>query len=179
MGNTIFALSQILAALAFLCGLYGYQQKEHNKVLISFSICSFLTAAHFALLESWTAAAVVTISGFRHLTALYTKKRLALYFFYLILALSTAWTYQEPVNLLAGFSAALGTTASFSKNTARARLIWMCSSASYVTHNYLVNSPVALIMEGFFLIVNFTAYRRHFWRKEALTTARSGASLTL
>jgi len=159
-----FLLSQILGVFAFLTGLAGYQCKEHRNILICFAICSFLTAAHFILLSATTAAAVVGISGFRHLTAIFTKTRTACISFLLILAVSTVFTYEAPINLLATLSAALGTVASFSKKPAHARIIWMISSSTYIAHNFIINSPVATMMESVFLISNIYMYQKLFGR---------------
>jgi hypothetical protein len=161
-GNTLYVLSQCIAALAFIAGLAGFQSREHKNVLIFFAICSFLSASHFALLFAWTASLVVFISGIRHIVAIYFRNYLALVLFLGVVVISTILTYQEPVNLLAAFSAGMGTIGSFSKNTGRARLIWMVSSVSYIIHNYLVHSPVATGMEIFFLFSNILAYRRYF-----------------
>lgn len=169
MGNIAvtspFFISQCLAALAFVAGLVGFQCKHLKQVLICFSICSFLVSIHFALLGAWTAMVVVGLSGIRHFTAIFYRKKRALFFFLTLLVISTILTYKEPVNLLAAFASFVGTFGSFAKSTARARLLWTNATIANICHNYIIHSPVATMMEIFFLISNIIAYRRHERRK--------------
>ena len=91
---------------------------------------------------------------------------------YCFLALSTLLivvSYTSPVNLLPYLAAVVGTIGSFQRNVILVRALMAVGATSWVVHNLLVGSPVAVLMELAFLSSNLVGYIRS--RRQSLPAA--------
>ena len=62
---TLFALSQALIVVAMVFDVMTFQFRERRHVVYSMVAAQVLIAAHFGLLDQWTAVLVITIAAIR------------------------------------------------------------------------------------------------------------------
>ena len=67
---TLFALSQALIVVAMVFDVMTFQFRERRHVVYSMVAAQVLIAAHFGLLDQWTAVLVITIAAIRNLVSL-------------------------------------------------------------------------------------------------------------
>ena len=155
-----FLLSQLLSALAFCGGIAAFQHHERSDMLKFWFVSALLNASHFAVLGQFEAALFVGLTAIRFLVAAISPRQRWMYLF---LALSTALimsSYNSPLNLLPYLAAVVGTIGSFRHNVNLVRLLMAIGATSWVIHNVLVGSPMAVLMELAFLSSNLIGYLR-------------------
>ncbi len=69
-------------------------------------------------------------------------------------------TYRAPANLVAFIASVLMSFASFQETDRTLRLWMMAGTTTWLTHNLLIGSPAAVMLELFFLGSNLLG----FWR---------------
>jgi len=155
-----FLISQVFAAIAFLCGTYSYQLNDRKNVLLCWSACGLLNSLHFALLGQLTPCVITAITGSRFLLARRTSS-VGIFFFFIFASLAAGYlTYQRPINLIPVGTSLIGTTAVFFGSNTVLRLALGACSTLWLYHNYVIGSPVATAMEGVFLFSNLVGYLR-------------------
>lgn len=155
-----FALSQLLAALAFAGGIIAFQQRERAGMLKFWFVSALLNASHFAVLGQYEAALFVGLTAVRFLVAALSPRQRWMYCFLALSTLLIVLSYNNPLNLLPYLAAIVGTVGSFQKNVVVVRLLMAVGATAWVIHNLLVGSPVAVLMELAFLSSNLVGYVR-------------------
>ena len=159
---TPFLISQILAAVAFICGVVSFQYKNRRAILFWMCGSATMSACHFFVLDRPAPAVLYLIMGTRSIVAAFTVNRKWMYFFFGLIIFGFYLSYKNPLGFLALFLTLLATYGTFQKTDKKVRLIYMICAASWVVHNFLVGSPVATVMEATFLTSNLVAYRRFY-----------------
>ena len=160
-----FLISQILAALAFVFGVVSFQFKTRQAVLRCIFFCAVFNACHFLVLERHGVATLIFITSLRVLVAAFWPSRRWMLVFIVLAFVSFAFTYEDAVSLLGLAATLLGTVGIFKENDREIRLYMMSVSAFWIIHNFLVGSPVAVLMEASFLLSNFLAWKRYYATK--------------
>ncbi|MGP9801041.1 YgjV family protein [Rheinheimera sp. NSM] len=155
-----FALSQLLAALAFAGGIIAFQQRERAGMLKFWFVSALLNASHFAVLGQYEAALFVGLTAVRFLVAALSPRQRWMYCFLALSTLLIVLSYNNPLNLLPYLAAIVGTVGSFQKNVVVVRLLMAVGATAWIIHNLLVGSPVAVLMELAFLGSNLVGYVR-------------------
>ncbi|MDP2713275.1 YgjV family protein [Rheinheimera sp.] len=155
-----FALSQLLAALAFAGGIIAFQQRERAGMLKFWFVSALLNASHFAVLGQYEAALFVGLTAVRFLVAALSPRQRWMYCFLALSTLLIVLSYNNPLNLLPYLAAIVGTVGSFQKNVIVVRLLMAVGATAWIIHNLLVGSPVAVLMELAFLSSNLVGYLR-------------------
>ena len=159
---TVFLLSQILAGIAFVCGLASFQFKSRRSVLLCLTLLTTFNASHFFLLGSIGPASLTMLTGIRYVTAVFTRNRKVMVLF-LLLSVGVFWmTFQNPLSFLALTGVVLGTYGSFQPSDRTLRLFLMLGNACWLVHNILAGTPVATVMEASFLASNIAGYWRFY-----------------
>lgn len=167
-----FLISQVFAALAFLCGTYSYQLSDRKKVLLCWSLCALLNSLHFVILGALTPCVITLITGSRFFLAQRTNS-VGIFLFFIFASLSAGYlTYEKPINLIPIGTSLIGTTAVFYGSNAMLRLGLGICSTMWLYHNIVVGSPMASLMEGVFLLSNLIGYIR--LRKRWLRISNAG-----
>ena len=155
-----FALSQCLAAMAFISGIVAFQRYDRASMLKFRFVSALLNASHFAVLGQYEAACFVSLTAVRFLVAAVNPRQRWMYCFLALSTLLIVYSYTSPVNLLPYLAAVVGTIGSFQKNVSLVRLLMAIGATSWIIHNLLVGSPVAVLMELAFLSSNLVGYIR-------------------
>lgn len=163
-----FWISQVLVGVAFIFDTVSFQLKERRRILVCLIISSILIGAHFFVLGKTTAGVLVFISTARFLTSYFTTNRRFMFLFMALVPVVLVFTYQSPVSLLASLASLFITWGSFHPTDKRLRQSMMVGTTLWLTHNILVKSPVAAMVELFFLISNLVGYYRFYIRAVGL-----------
>ncbi len=155
-----FFVSQVLAGLAFITGMAAFQFSSRAYILRMFCVSAFVYSTHFMVLGEPQAALFVFISSVRFLIASVSTHRHWLWLFLLVIALNLLMTYESPINFLSFAATSLGTYGSFNASIVVLRVCMGLATAIWVLHNFLVWSPVAIMMEVLFLISNAVGWWR-------------------
>ncbi|MBV2129150.1 YgjV family protein [Arsukibacterium indicum] len=170
--SVLFLGSQLLAAIAFGCGIFAFWQQQRSSMLRFWFISAVLNASHFGLLGQYEAALFVGLTAIRFLVAAIQPRQ---HWMLLFMAGATAillTSYSSPLNLLPYAAAMLGTYGSFQTRLGRVRLCMAIGASCWIIHNMLVGSPVAVLMELAFLLSNLVG----FLRARRLAAALAGSS---
>ena len=157
-----FLLSQILAAIAFACGLISFQCEQRRSILLWMCGSAFVNACHFFILGRPGPGTLYIIMAARIATAVFSTDRRLMYVFLILILVGFSASYQRPLDILAMGGASLATYGNFQASVRRVRLIYMACAAVWIIHNALAGSPVAVVMEVSFLASNMIGYRRYY-----------------
>ena len=158
---TAFALSQILVGIGFVFGASSYQFKSRRAMLLLMACSASFSATHFFLLERPGPACMMLIVSARYVTAIFIQNRKCMYLFLLVSTVVFLITFTNTISLLSLLAAVLGTIGSFQSKNRLVRLWLIACTSTWLTHNILAGSPVAVIMEATFLVSGIIGYRRH------------------
>lgn len=156
-----FYLSQLLAAIAFLLGIFCFQLSNRSTVLRVLAVSTLCNALHFFVLGRPGPAVLEGIACVRQfLASWWPLKRIALFFISLAIV-CFFFQYKHPVSLLGLVGASFGTIASFTADVQKMRIIFLLASAIWALHNALIASPVAMGMEVFFALSSAVSWVRY------------------
>jgi len=161
---SVFVISQLLVGVALIFDILSFQFKNRKNIVLSIAAACFFMAVHFLLLEQWTATVLMMVSAIRYAVSGYTTERKWMYFFCVVAALGTAWTYTGIVSLLSFGATFVLTVAAFSKTDKQLREITFVGVSLWIIHNIVVWSPSAIALESFFLMSNVVGYYRFYIR---------------
>ena len=158
---TPFIISQILAFITLIIGMASFQFKDRQNILRGWFFAAMFAAVHFYYLGNIEAAVLVAIIGVRFLVSSITFDKRLMYFFMGISIAAYAYTYTQPVSLLALTAAMIGTWGTFQRSQTTVRLTMMSTELLWVLHNFIIWSPVAVGMEVLFFASNMLGFIRH------------------
>ncbi|CAK2649337.1 YgjV family protein [Vibrio crassostreae] len=161
---TPFFLSQILVAIAIGFDLMSFQFKDRQKIVTCLFFAGTLISSHFILLGQWTAASLMVIATIRYLVSVFSTSSKLKYLFCTASVLSTALTYSGLVSVIGCFASIFQTVAAFNKDDRRLREFMIVGTALWLTHNYLIGSPTAVVMEILFISSNLIGYYRYYFK---------------
>ncbi|KHT63925.1 membrane protein [Photobacterium gaetbulicola] len=157
-----FLLSQLLIGVAVCFDLVSFQFKDKKNIIKCFICAVILIGIHFALLEQWTGAGLMALGAFRYLISLYTtSKKMALLFCISTLVI-TFFTYAGIASILSCSAALIQNVAAFSNNDKRLRQLMIVGTSLWLTHNIVIASPTAVLLEALFLSSNLIGYYRYY-----------------
>jgi len=157
-----FLLSQILAAIAFACGVISFQCKRRRSILLWLCGSTVVNACHFFVLDRPAPGALLLILAARSLTAAFRVNRRLMYLFMGLVLVGFFFSYKNPLSFLALCATLLATYGGFQRTDKRVRVILMMCAAIWVVHNALAKTPVAALMEATFLTSNLVGYWRFY-----------------
>lgn len=164
---TPFFLSQVLVAIAIVFDLMSFQFKDRQKIVTCLFFAGTLISSHFVLLEQWTAASLMIIATIRYLVSVFSTSSKLKYLFCTASVISAIVTYAGLVSIISCFASIFQTVAAFNKDDRRLREFMIVGTALWLTHNYLIGSPTAVIMEILFISSNVIGYYRYYLRRAA------------
>ena len=139
----------------------SFQFKDRQNILRGWFFAAMFAAVHFYYLGNIEAAVLVAIIGVRFLVSSITFDKRLMYFFMGISIAAYAYTYTQPVSLLALTAAMIGTWGTFQRSQTTVRLTMMSTELLWVVHNFIIWSPVAVGMEVLFFASNMIGFIRH------------------
>ncbi len=158
---TPFILSQILAGLTLITGMTAFQFKERRHILLGWCVAASLAAAHFFILGRREAGMLITVTALRFLVSSFTTDARLMYLFLALSVAGFTLTYSSPVSFLALTATLIGTYGSFHGTEKAVRYTMMVTEVLWATHNLIIWSPVAVIMEVLFFSSNLIGLLRH------------------
>ena len=163
---SLFVISQILVGIAICFDLLSFQLKKRTHIVLCLSVSGFFIATHFLLLEKWTAAILMVIAVARYVVSYYSTSKILLALFVTCSIVGTVFTFQGVLSILSCLGSIFQTLGAFSNNDKKLRLLMIVGTSFWLCHNYLADSPVAVLMEILFLSSNFIGYYRFYFRKQ-------------
>jgi len=161
---TPFLLSQILIGFAICFDMFSFQFKDRNKIVFCLFCSAILISSHFILLEQYTAAGLTAIAAVRFIISIYSTSKKFMFVFLATSFIVTFITYSGVLSILSYLGASVNTVASFCKEDKHLRIIMIVGTLFWILHNYLANTPAAMLMELLFLSSNLVGYYRHYIR---------------
>ncbi|MGV2986583.1 YgjV family protein [Vibrio sp. E150_011] len=167
---SFFIASQILVGIAALCDVISFQFKSRHKLLLTLFISALFIAAHFALLEEWTAACLLIVGACRYLAGIFTSDPRMKWLFYSATLLGTAVTFSGLTSILSCIGSLFHTKASFSHNDKIMRWLMVIGTVVWGIHDVIVGSPVAVLLDVLFILSSVVGYYRIHIKKPVLAT---------
>lgn len=155
-----FLLSQVLAAVAFAAGSVSFQCKKRRNVMFWLCASALSNASHFFALGRVGAGTLYVVMGIRVFAAAFTTYRPLMYVFFGLILAGYSLSYERPLDILALFAAMLATYGNFQASDRKVRLYYMACAVTWMIHNFISGSPVAVLMEITFLVSNLIGYLR-------------------
>lgn len=164
-----FLLSQILIGIAFVFDLSSFQFKNRKYILICFTVAASLISAHFFLLGENTAGSVVALSAIRFIVSIFTTDKRLMWLFLGLILTAGIVTFDGIEDILSVSAMLLSTFSVFSAQDKGLRLFMMMGTVLMITHNILIFTPAAILLEVFFLASNLFAYYRFYLKPQTHT----------
>ncbi len=157
---TPFFLSQILAGLSFGLDLLAFQFIRRQCSLLTLACSTSLMAFHFWLLGENSACGLMALAASRYLLAIVTTSQRVKGGFLCASVLCSGLTWQHPTDIFPLAGSLLMTIAAFQPTAAGLRLITLGGSLCWLINNVLAGSPMAIVMEGTFMLSTLVSYWR-------------------
>ncbi len=161
-----FFASQILAGIAIIADICSFQFKERKKIIVFFMIAASCIALHYFLLERYVASGIISIGIIRFFVAYHSTWKYWKYIFIGLFSAVTILFYKDYYDILILFAMSLSTIASFRKDDHSLRLFMIWGTLTTIAYNFLIFSPVWVLLEAIFLGSNLVGYYRHYIRKK-------------
>jgi hypothetical protein len=159
---SLFTLSQLLIVLAVFFDLASFQFKERKQIVGCLCFAGTLICCHFIMLEQWTAAGLMGIATIRYFVSMFTSSKRVMLVFILSSVVVFISTYVGFISVICFMGSAFQTVASFSKNDKVLRQLMIIGTSFWLLHNFLADSPAAVVMEALFIISNIVGYYRFY-----------------
>lgn len=160
-----FFASQILASFAIIADVFSFQFKERKKIIIFFMIAATCIGLHYLLLERYAAASIIAIWIVRFFVSYHRTDTYLIYVFTVIFAWVTYLFYKDIYDIIIFIWITFVTLWVFQKNDKHLRQFMMCGTSCVIVYNFLIFSPVWVLLESIFLWSNLIGYYRHYIKK--------------
>ena len=155
-----FFASQVLAWIAIIADIFSFQFKERKKIIVFFMIAATCIAAHYFLLERYAATAVVTLGIIRFFVAYHSTWVYWKYIFIALFAVMTYVFFKDWYDIFIFLAMSITTIGVFQKDDRPLRLLMMGGTSTTIIYNFLVFSPIGILLESIFLVSNIIGYNR-------------------
>ncbi|MBH0026421.1 YgjV family protein [Pseudoalteromonas sp. SWN29] len=162
----MFLFAQCLVAIATLLDLASFQFKSRSLILMCLFSSVLLTSVHFFILGHASAGSLMLIAAIRYLYCVFARKTWVMLAFMLLSCLAVYFTWYSWLSGLALAATLIQTFASFQKNDLYLRLIMVVGTSLWISHNILVGSPIAVLMESLFMASNLVGLYRFYTPKK-------------
>ncbi len=167
LGLDIFWWSQIFAGFTIIFDLISFQFKQREHILLTLIIGGVCLGIHFLLLGQLVAGGLVLIASVRKGVAYFYPGPKWMLFFVVLGGLTTFYFYEHWHNLLAYGAMIVITIGNFQSHDLPMRRFQLVGTTTWLIHNALIRSPMAVIVEVIFLIGQLIGYYRHYGRKKS------------
>ena len=159
-----FILSQILVSIAMIFDLLSFQYKEKKKTFLCFIISASLISLHYFLLFKIAAWVIVFLSILRFITCYFIANQKYLYLFISLNTVALFFTYKGVYDLIIYVWILFIIIWNFQKNNKDMRRIMMIWTSIVILYNFIIYSPMWVVLEWTFLLSNIIWYYRHYIR---------------
>lgn len=165
-----YILSQIFTIIMYGLLAISYYAKDRKTILILSFLSLIANALAYVLLDAYTGLAMCVIAFFRNIVFLIderkngkrdsiTKKDIGwLILFYLLMIISTIFTYDGYLSLLSVVATMIYTYSVWQKRTNVYKFLGIPVGVFWVLYNLYVRSVFGVILESILLIASTTGY---------------------
>lgn len=151
-----FSLTQIIGYLAAVVGVFAFAQHDDMRMRGLLCLMGCIIVLHFVMLGAYAAAMAAGLAGSRAGLSMFSHFRRHRHIISIIYAVITIWMgaslYERFIDILPLFAALTGTYAFFYLDGIKMRLVLMCGTTFWLTHNLLALSYGPSVME--FLVLS-------------------------
>jgi hypothetical protein len=165
-----FLFSQIFAGIAIIWDIFSFQFKKREAIITCFLISATCIALHYAFLDRYSAAVIIGIGIIRFFISLFSTNKYWIPIFILLYSIATYILFKDWYDLLILTSLSLSTIASFQKNDKILRYFMFWGTLITIIYNFVIFSPVWVLLESIFLVSNIVWYYRHYIKKRIENT---------
>jgi hypothetical protein len=162
---SFYLLSQILVAIAIIFDFLSFQYKARKHTYLCLVISASLVCVHYFLLGNVAAGTLCAVAVLRFTACYYTTDKRLLLIFMGLNVISILSTYQSAIDLIIFTGSMIGMIGNFQKNNKIMRILMMIGTSLVLSYNIIIVSPMAVVLEGLFLISNTIGYYRHYIRR--------------
>lgn len=155
-----FIASQILVGIAFLTDFASFQFKDRKKIVLFLCISSVPVSIHYFLLDKNTAGVLVFISVLRYLTSYFSTRKIFMFLLIGLVLLGFLGTYDSYYSIIILVAMILFTVGAFQKDDKLLRPLIMMGTVFMIIYDVIIFSPMAILLESFFLVSNVLGYYR-------------------
>lgn len=163
-----FFLSQVFAGIAMLLDICSFQFKERKKIILFLILAATCIGIHYLFLERYVWAAIWSIGIIRLITSYYSTNKLWIVLYVALYVVATYVLFKDMYDLILLAWMTLSTVSIFQSRDQNLRLIMMSGTSLVILFNFLIWSPIGMLMEAVFLWSNMVWYYRHYIRKKIL-----------
>jgi hypothetical protein len=164
--TTFFIISQVLVFIAMIFDFLSLQFKKRQHIFLNLIVSASLISVHYFLLNKVAAGVIIFFSVIRFITCYFTTNKKFLYGFIALNTISLFFTYMEVFDLIIYFGLLFIIVGNFQEDTKRMRQLMMIGTSTLIVYNFIIFSPMAVVVEASFLISNIIGYYRHHIRRK-------------
>jgi len=161
-----FWLSQIFAGFTIIFDIISFQFKKREHILLTLIVGGVCLGIHFLLLGQMVAGALVLLASVRKGFAYFFPGPKWMWVFIILGGLTTWYFYEHWYNFLAYGAMIVITIGNFQSHDLPMRRWQAVGTSTWLIHNFIVRSPIAIIVEVLFLSGQAIGYYRHYGRKK-------------
>ena len=161
-----FLASQLFAVVAIIADVFSFQFKERKKIIIFFMIAASCIGVHYLLLERYAAAMIIGAWIIRFFVSYHRTDAYLMYAFSVLFAIITYLFYKDIYDVIILIWMVFVTIWVFQKDDKYLRQFMMCGTSCIIVYNFLIFSPMWVILESIFLWSNLVWYYRHYIKKK-------------
>lgn len=144
------------------------QFKNKDYMLAALSLSCLFNGLHYLLLDQATAGYIFLFSSVRFLISIKWKLPWLSLAALGISLLITVTTYNGLLSVIGFLATVLITLGSFSHNDKFLRLMMISGGTLWLIHNFILGSPVGVVLEVVFVTSSFIGYYRYYLAKKLL-----------
>lgn len=170
--TTQYVLSQIFTIIMYLLLVISYQLKSRKTIIIVSFSSLIANGIAYILLNAYTGLAMCVAAGIRDVillidenkngkrTEITKKDYIYLTIFYILIIVSTIFTYQGLYSLLSVIATMTFTYSIWQKSTKTYKMLGIPVGILWVAYNTYVKSIFGVILESMLLIASIIGYVR-------------------
>ena len=165
-----YIMSQVFTIIMYLLLAVSYYAKDRKKILILSFLSLVANALAYVLLEAYTGLAMCVVAFIRNIIFMIDEKKnghsdniakkdiILLIVFYILIIVSTIFTYEGPLSLLSVIATMTYTYSVWQKKTNVYKFLGIPVGILWVLYNIYVKSIFGVILESILLIASITGY---------------------
>lgn len=165
-----YIMSQVFTIIMYLLLAVSYYAKDRKKILILSFLSLVANAIAYVLLEAYTGLAMCIVAFVRNIIFMIDEKKnghsdnitkkdiILLVIFYILIIVSTIFTYEGPLSLLSVIATMTYTYSVWQKKTNVYKFLGIPVGILWVLYNIYVKSIFGVILESILLIASATGY---------------------
>ena len=165
-----YIMSQVFTIIMYILFAISYYAKDRKKILILSFLALVANALAYVLLEAYTGLAMCIVAFIRNIIFMIDENKngktdkiakkdiILLIAFYILIIISTVFTYEGVLSLLSVVATMLYTYSVWQKKPKVYKLVGIPVGVLWVLYNIYVKSIFGVILEGILLIASTTGY---------------------